>query len=182
MTEAALPASHNLSLEEIDREHVFHPNTNVRQFAHGELGDPTIVTSTNGIWIRDQRGREYIDAFASLWCVNVGYGRPEIADALYKQARAMAYYHTHAGHSSEPVIRLTDRVVRMAPAGLGKVFWGLQGSASLLELVPVDLTPGEPLLQDLHRRRAAAPGRDATVSEGADEDYHANNQQYREEN
>jgi L-2,4-diaminobutyrate transaminase len=128
MTEAALPASHNLSLEEIDREHVFHSNTNLRQYAHGELGDPTIITSARGIRIRDQRGREYIDAFASLWCVNVGYGRTEIADALERQARAMAYYHSHAGHSSEPVIRLTDRVVRMAPAGLGKIFWGLQGS------------------------------------------------------
>jgi L-2,4-diaminobutyrate transaminase len=127
MSDTITPA-HNQSLAEIDRRTVFHPNTHLRQFAHGELGDPVIVTDASGIRIRDQKGREYIDAFASLWCVNIGYGRTEIADALHRQARTMAYYHSHAGHSSEPVIRLTDRVLRQAPAGMSRIFWGLQGS------------------------------------------------------
>lgn len=128
MNSAPFDPAHNQSLEEIDRRTVFHPNTNLRQFAQGELGDPTIVVSAEGIRIRDQNQREYIDAFASLWCVNIGYGRREIADALHRQALSLAYYHSHAGHSSEPVIRLTDRVLRMAPAGMSRIFWGLQGS------------------------------------------------------
>lgn len=128
MNDQRLDPAHNQSLEEMDRRSVFHPNTNLRQFAHGELGDPVIVTGAKGIRIRDQKGRDYIDAFASLWCVNIGYGRTEIAEALHRQAMAMAYYHGHAGHSSEPVIRLTDRVLRLCPPGMSRIFWGLQGS------------------------------------------------------
>jgi L-2,4-diaminobutyrate transaminase len=118
----------NMSLEEMDRRGLVHPNTDLRAFAHGELGDPHIIQGGKGIYIRDQHGRDYIDAFAGLWCVNVGYGRVELAEAIYEQARKLAYYHAHWGFSSEPAIRLTDRVLGMAPAGMSKIFWGLQGS------------------------------------------------------
>ncbi len=128
MNDRAIPSTDNLPLEEIDRRTVFHPNTALGACARGEQGDPTIITSADGLRIRDQKGRSYIDAFAALWCVNVGYGRKEIADALHAQATTLAYYHSHAGHSSEPVIRLTDRVLRMAPDGMSRIFWGLQGS------------------------------------------------------
>ena len=120
--------THNQSLEALDRARVFHPNTDLRAFAAGELGDPTIITGANGLRIRDQWGNEWIDGFASLWCVNIGYGRAEIAETLREQALKMAYYHGHAGHSSEPVIRLTDRVLRLCPPGMSRIFWGLQGS------------------------------------------------------
>lgn len=120
--------SSNMSLEEMDRRGLFHPNTDLAAFAHGDLGDPTIITGAEGIRIRDQHGKDYIDAFASLWCVNIGYGRREIAEALHAQALKMAYYHNHLGHSSEPAIRLTDRVLDMCPPGMSKIFWGLQGS------------------------------------------------------
>ncbi len=120
--------THRMSLEEMDRRGVFHPNTDLRAFARGELGDPVIVTGAEGIRIRDQKGDEFIDAFASLWCVNIGYGRREIAEALHDQTLKMAYYHSHVGHSSEPVIGLTDRVLSMCPASMSKIFWGLQGS------------------------------------------------------
>ena len=121
-------SQHNLPLEEIDRRSVFHPNTDLRAFAHGELGDPHIITGAEGIRIKEKSGLELIDAFAGLWCVNIGYGREEIANALYQQAKELAYYHSHWAHSSEPVIRLTERVLRMAPANMSKIFWGLQGS------------------------------------------------------
>ena len=120
--------THNQSLEALDRAGVMHPNTDLRAFAAGELGDPTIVTGADGLRIRDRKGNEWIDGFASLWCVNIGYGRAEIAETLREQALAMAYYHGHAGHSSEPVIRLTDRVLRRCPPNMSRIFWGLQGS------------------------------------------------------
>ncbi len=121
-------SAHPPSLEDMDRAGLFHPNTDLRAFAHGDLGDPHIMESANGIRIRDRKGRELIDAFAGLWCVNVGYGRREIADAMHAQAVKMSYYHTHWGFSNEPAIRLTDRVLRMTPPGMSKIFWGLQGS------------------------------------------------------
>ena len=120
--------THNQSLEALDRAGVMHPNTDLRAFAAGELGDPTIITGASGLRIRDRKGNEWIDGFASLWCVNIGYGRAEIAETLREQALKMAYYHGHAGHSSEPVIRLTDRVLRQCPANMSRIFWGLQGS------------------------------------------------------
>ena len=119
---------HNLPLEDIDRRSVFHPNTDLRAFAHGELGDPHIITGAKGIRIREQNGSELIDAFAGLWCVNIGYGREEIAEALYRQTKELAYYHSHWAHSNEPVIRLSERVLSMAPPSMSKIFWGLQGS------------------------------------------------------
>jgi L-2,4-diaminobutyrate transaminase len=122
--------SRNISLAEMDRQGLVHPNTDLRAFAHGELGDPHIVQGGEGIHIRDQHGRDYIDAFAGLWCVNVGYGRTEIAEAIYEQAKKLAYFHAHWGFSNEPAIRLTDRVLKMAPAGMSRIFWGLQGSDS----------------------------------------------------
>lgn len=115
-------------LSKIDQAGVFHPNTDLRAYAHGELGDPHIITDAKGIYIKEKNGRELIDAFAGLWCVNIGYGREAIADALYNQCKKLAYYHSHWGHSNEPVIRLTERVLKMVPAGMSKIFWGLQGS------------------------------------------------------
>lgn len=119
---------HNLSLEELDRRSFFHPNTDLRAFAAGELGDPVIMEGGKGIRIHDRAGRSYIDAGAGLLCVNVGYGRDEIADAIAAQAHKLAFYHAHGGHASEVAIRLTQRVLDLAPPGMRSVFWGLQGS------------------------------------------------------
>ena len=121
-------AAHNRSLEDMDRECVLHANTRLKAHARGELGDPVIVTGGKGVHIRDQKGNDLIDAFAALWCVNVGYGRTEIADAIHEQAVKLAYYHAHVGHSNEPAIRLADRMLRLLPENMSKVFFGLAGS------------------------------------------------------
>jgi L-2,4-diaminobutyrate transaminase len=118
----------NVSLEEMDRQTVLHPFTPLRPYAHGLMGDPTIVETGEGVRIRDRKGRELIDAFAGLYCVNIGYGRMEVAEAIAAQARKLAYYHTYAAHSTEALIRLSDRLVQMAPSGMSKVFYGLSGS------------------------------------------------------
>jgi L-2,4-diaminobutyrate transaminase len=114
-------------LETLDREYVFHPSTNLKAYARGQAPS-RIMQGGEGVYVVDREGRRSLDAFAGLYCVNVGYGRPEIAETLHRQALAMAYYHSHAGHSSAPVIRLTDRVLRMAPPEMSRIFWGLQGS------------------------------------------------------
>ncbi|MBP5858717.1 aminotransferase class III-fold pyridoxal phosphate-dependent enzyme [Marivibrio halodurans] len=121
-------AAHNLSLEEMDRQSVLHPFTQLKQFASGELGGPRIVEGGEGIRIRDTKGNELIDGFAGLYCVNVGYGRGEIAEAIYAQAKQLAYYHAYAGHSNEPTIRLSDKILRKTPPGMSKIFYGLGGS------------------------------------------------------
>lgn len=119
--------THNVSLEEMDRQSVLHPFTDLRGFAGGRAPQRT-VTSGSGVFIRDDAGNELLDAFAGLYCVNVGYGRREIADAIHAQALDLAYYHAYAGHSTEQMIRLSDRLVRMAPGDMSKVFYGQSGS------------------------------------------------------
>jgi len=111
-----------------DRNTVLHPFTNLKDFASGKLGDPTIVESGKGIRITDSTGREYIDGFAGLYCMNVGYGRTEVAEAISRQAHKLAYYHSYAAHTTDELARLSDRLVRMAPGKMSKVFYGLSGS------------------------------------------------------
>lgn len=111
-----------------DRNSVLHPFTHLKDFASGKLGDPTIIESGKGIRITDATGREYIDGFAGLYCMNVGYGRTEVADAISRQAHKLAYYHSYAAHTTDELARLSDRLVRMAPGKMSKVFYGLSGS------------------------------------------------------
>lgn len=124
-TAAGIAATNDL--ETIDRARVFHPSTHLAQYARGEAPS-RIVTGGSGIRIVDRDGRESIDGFGGLYCVNVGYGRQEIADAIHAQASQLAYYHAYAGHSNEQVIRLSDRIVRSAGMGMSRVYYGLSGS------------------------------------------------------
>ena len=117
----------NLSLEELDRQCVMHPLANLKEHASGERA-PEIMDGGRGIRVRNRQGRELIDGFAALYCVNVGYGRTEIAEAIYQQARKLAYFHTYRGHSNEPLIQLSDRVLRLAPPHMSRVYYGLSGS------------------------------------------------------
>jgi L-2,4-diaminobutyrate transaminase len=115
------------NLEAADRAHVFHPSTNLKAHAHGEA-PCRIVEGGEGVYITDREGRRSLDAFAGLYCVNVGYGRKEIADAVHRQMQELAYYHAYVGHSSEPTIELSRRIIEVAPKGMSRVYYGLSGS------------------------------------------------------
>jgi L-2,4-diaminobutyrate transaminase len=110
-----------------DRKHFMHPSTHAADHGSGALPG-RIITGANGVRIRDHEGREFVDAFAGLYCVNVGYGRTEIADAIYAQAKQLAYYHTYVGHSTDTIIELSKRVIEWAPDGMKKVYYGMSGS------------------------------------------------------
>ncbi len=114
-------------LLEIDRQRVFHASTHLKQYAAGELSG-RIISSGSGIRITDSEGIELIDGFAGLYCVNIGYGRTEMADAIYEQAKELAYYHTYVGHTNEALVKLSDRIIKMAPQGMSKVYYGMSGS------------------------------------------------------
>lgn len=110
-----------------DRDHFFHPSTHMGMHARGE--SPTrVMAGGEGVRIRDVDGRESIDAFAGLYCVNVGYGRQKIADAIAAQARDLAYYHAYVGHGTDASIRLAKMIVDRAPKGMSRVYFGLSGS------------------------------------------------------
>jgi len=118
---------HVNDISTLDREYMFHPSTHLGQFERGEVPN-RIMTGGKGIYVRDRDGLESLDAFAGLYCVNIGYGRQEVAEAIYEQAKQLAYYHAYVGHSSEQIIRLSERIVKGAGMGMSKVYYGMSGS------------------------------------------------------
>lgn len=117
----------NDQLAEWDRENFFHPSTHLAQHARGETST-RVITSGQGCHITDRDGTRLLDAFAGLYCVNVGYGRQDIAEAIADQARELAYYHAYVGHGTEASITLSKMILDRAPAGMSKVYFGLSGS------------------------------------------------------
>ncbi|MBB3309699.1 L-2,4-diaminobutyrate transaminase [Rhizobium sp. BK196] len=117
----------NDQLDKWDRENFFHPSTHLAQHARGESPN-RIVTGGSGVYIEDRDGNRLLDAFAGLYCVNVGYGRSEIADAIAAQAKELAYYHAYVGHGTEASITLARMIVERAPKNMSKVYFGLGGS------------------------------------------------------
>ncbi len=110
-----------------DRDHFFHPSTHMGMHARGEM--PTrVIGGGEGVYITDKAGRTSLDAFAGLYCVNVGYGRQKIADAIASQAKELAYYHAYVGHGTEASITLSKMIIDRAPEGMSRVYFGLSGS------------------------------------------------------
>ncbi|MEM8824091.1 MAG: aminotransferase class III-fold pyridoxal phosphate-dependent enzyme [Pseudomonadota bacterium] len=110
-----------------DRDHFVHPSTHLARHARGD-DSGHIITGGEGAHIIDRDGRQLLDGFAGLYCVNVGYGRQKIADAIAEQARELAYYHAYVGHGTEASITLARMVAERAPEGLNRVYFGLSGS------------------------------------------------------
>ena len=117
----------NDQLTQWDHDHFFHSSTPLGQFARREMSN-RIIQTAKGVHITDREGRTSLDAFAGLYCVNVGYGRTEIADAIAEQAHELAYYHSYVGHGTEASITLSKMVAERAPEGMNHVYYGMSGS------------------------------------------------------
>ncbi len=117
----------NDQLAQWDRDNFFHPSTHLAEFARGNAPQ-RIITTAKGCHITDRDGTRLLDAFAGLYCVNVGYGRQEIAEAIADQARELAYYHAYVGHGTEASITLSKMILDRAPKNMSKVYFGLSGS------------------------------------------------------
>ncbi|HEY0650094.1 aminotransferase class III-fold pyridoxal phosphate-dependent enzyme, partial [Phenylobacterium sp.] len=114
------PIRSNRSLQELDRDHLIHPVSAYR--AHEARG-VTVLESGRGMWLTDGDGRELLDAFAGLWCVNVGYGQESIVQAAAEQMRRLPYATGYFDFGSEPAIRLAQRLAELAPPGLERVYF-----------------------------------------------------------
>ncbi|MDQ3608506.1 MAG: adenosylmethionine--8-amino-7-oxononanoate transaminase, partial [Actinomycetota bacterium] len=112
-------------LPELDRRHVWHP--------YGPMpgtGAPLPVTSAEGVRLRLADGRELVDGMASWWCAVHGYRHPILDAAAHDQLDRMAHV-MFGGLTHEPAVRLAQRLVEMAPAGLEHVFFADSGSVSV---------------------------------------------------
>ena len=116
------------TLVDLDRQHLIHPVTNPH--AHERRG-VTILESGKGAWLRDIDGRELLDAFSGLWCVNVGYGHESIVEAAAAQMRKLPYATGYFDFGSEPAIRLAAKLTEIAPRSLQHVYFTLGGSDAI---------------------------------------------------
>lgn len=122
------PLSLHSSLVALDRAHLVHPVANWR--GHEQRG-ATVLRSGQGAWLRDDQGRELLDAFAGLWCVNIGYGHESVVEAAARQMRELPYATGYFSYASEPAIRLAAKLVEIAPKGLQHVYLTLGGSEAV---------------------------------------------------
>ena len=113
------------SLEAKDLEHLLHPTTNLK--LHRENG-PVVHMRAEGVYLWDNRGRQYIEGLAGLWCTALGYGEEELARVAMEQMKKLSYSQLFAGKSNEPSILLGEKLKAMAPFDAGRVFFGLSGS------------------------------------------------------
>jgi len=111
---------------EIDRRYNFHPFTALAE--HEKHGPAVVMVRGDGVWLEDSTGRRYIDGMAGLWCVNVGYGRGEIAEAMRQQADTLSYCHAFSSMSSDLPALLAERLITNAPVPMSKIFFGNSGS------------------------------------------------------
>ena len=114
------------SAEDADRRFVFHPFTQLVE--HEQRGSPSMIVTGSGARLQDIHGRGYIDGMAGLWCVNVGYGRAELAETMRVHAERLGYYHAFSSMGTDTPGPLAQRLIELAPAGMSKVFFGCTGS------------------------------------------------------
>jgi len=108
-----------------DVESVLHPFTNLVK--HRETG-PLVFEKGKGVFVYDERGKDYIEGMAGLWCVGLGWGEEALIEAAHEQMRKLAYGHLFASKSHEPAIALAEKLKEMAPFAVGKVFFANSGS------------------------------------------------------
>jgi 4-aminobutyrate--pyruvate transaminase len=107
-----------------DVEALLHPYTNAVQL---RLTGAHIIEAGEGIRVRDQAGRSYIEGMAGLWCCGLGFGEPELVEAAREQLGRLPYYHNFGGRSHEPAIELAERIKELAP-DMGRVIFQCSGS------------------------------------------------------
>ncbi|WP_065333536.1 aspartate aminotransferase family protein [Tritonibacter mobilis] len=112
-------------LQALDAAHHMHPFT-----ANGGLAQKgaRVITRANGVTLTDSEGHEILDAMAGLWCVNIGYGREELAEVAARQMRELPYYNTFFQTTHVPAIALAAKIAELAPGDLNNVFFAGSGS------------------------------------------------------
>ena len=93
---------------------------------------PIVIDKAEGIYVWDETGRRYLDAHAGLWLANIGYGRPEIIQAVTEQAKKLSWFSSFGGFANRPSLTLAEKLVHLLePDGIGSVFFSNDGSEAV---------------------------------------------------
>ena len=112
-------------LQALDAAHHMHPFTTGNDLARKGA---RIITRGHGVWLTDSEGQELLDGMSGLWCVNIGYGRTELAAAAERQMRELPFYNTFFQTSHAPAIELAAKLADIVPGDLNHVFFASSGS------------------------------------------------------
>jgi len=115
-------------LRQLDKQYVWHPFTHMRQWL-ADNAQPLIITAADGMYLVDSDGNRYLDGVSSLWCNVHGHRVPEIDAAVRAQLDKIAH-STMLGLANEPAILLAERLIKLAPRGLAKVFYSDAGATA----------------------------------------------------
>ena len=110
-----------------DKAHVLHPYTDFSSFKNE---GSQVITSAEGMYVTDSDGNKFLDAIAGLWCVNIGHGRREMADAISDQVMKMQYYNPFGHSTNEPAAELGAWLANHAPGSLNHVYYTTGGSTA----------------------------------------------------
>jgi putrescine aminotransferase len=135
--DAAATAAHQNTAKyrALDAAHHLHPFSDMG--ALNRMGSRVIVKA-HGVYLWDSDGNRIIDGMAGLWCVNVGYGRQELADAAYRQLIELPYYNTFFKTTHPPIIALSELLAEIAPEPFNRFFYcnsGSEGNDTALRIV-----------------------------------------------
>ncbi len=108
-----------------DARHYLHPFTDFKQLA---AEGARIITRAEGVYLYDSEDHRILDGMAGLWCVNVGYGRRELADAAYEQMLQLPYYNSFFKSAHPPAIELAELLAEITPSQFNHVFYAGSGS------------------------------------------------------
>ncbi|MBN3758339.1 aminotransferase [Paraburkholderia sp. Tr-20389] len=111
-----------------DCAHVLHPWANVAALG---AEAPMMLVEAEGVRVKDSQGNTYLDAIGGMWCMTVGYGRHELADAMQKQALRLPYYTPFGAMANEPAAELAARLAALAPGDLKRVHFTTCGSTAV---------------------------------------------------
>ena len=114
------------ALKRMDLAHHLPAQTDYR--LQEALGGSRIITRADGCYIYDGDGNKILDGMAGLWCVNVGYGRKELADAAYEQMLELPYYNTFFKTATPPPVMLAAKIAEKMGGHLSHVFFNSSGS------------------------------------------------------
>jgi adenosylmethionine-8-amino-7-oxononanoate aminotransferase len=111
-----------------DHDHFLHPYTHFDSFKReGSL----VIVEGEGCHVTDAAGKRYFDGIGGMWCVNVGYGRREIAETMAEQALRLCYTTTFVDVTNPPAAELAARLAGLAPGSLNHVAYSTSGSCAV---------------------------------------------------
>jgi len=108
-----------------DIAYAIHPYTNLK--VH-ETEGPLVITRGDGVFVYDDGGKQYLEGLAGLWCASLGFSEQRLAEAAYAQMKKLPYYHIFASKSHDVGIDLAEKLVKLAPVPMSKVFFANSGS------------------------------------------------------